>query len=78
MAGTITKTIQGRKYTYFEYFDGKKTVQKYCGPEGSRQARIKALRMEYDLLKSRRDECSERMKAINEKIKRLEEQQHII
>ena len=39
VAGTIVEKVGGRRYLYFEFFDGRKTVQKYCGPEGSEGGR---------------------------------------
>ena len=71
VAGTITKTVKGRRYIYFEYFEGGKTVQKYCGPEGSRQARIKSLEIEYLLLEKRQTNITERMEAIKKEMERV-------
>ena len=71
MAGTITKTVKGRRYVYFEYFKDGKTVQKYCGPEGSRQARIKSLEIEYLLLEKRQTNITERMEAIKKEMERV-------
>ena len=68
MAGTITKTVRGNKYTYYEYFEDGKTVQKYCGPEGSRQARIKSLEIEYRLLEKRQTNITERMEVIKKEM----------
>ena len=72
MAGTITKTVRGNKYTYYEYFEDGKTVQKYCGPEGSRQARIKSLEIEYRLLEKRQMTITERMASVKKEIERTE------
>ena len=70
MAGTITKTVKGRRYVYFEYFEDGKTVQKYCGPEGSRQARIKSLEIEYRLLEKRQAAIAERMTSVKKEMER--------
>ena len=72
MAGTITKTVRGNKYTYYEYFEDGKTVQKYCGPEGSRQARIKSLEIEYRLLEKRQAAIAERMTSVKKEMERAE------
>ena len=64
VAGTITKTVRGNKYTYYEYFEDGKTVQKYCGPEGSDQGRLKALAFEYEHVKVKRDALNERLSRI--------------
>ena len=72
MAGTITKTVRGNKYTYYEYFEDGKTVQKYCGPEGSRQARIKSLEIEYRLLEKKQAAIAERMTSVKKEMERAE------
>lgn len=68
MPCTITKTIRGRKYTYFVYFEDGKTKQKYCGQVGSKQAKRRALEIEYELLEKKRDEISSRMATIKRKM----------
>ena len=72
MAGTITKTVKGRRYVYFEYFEDGKTVQKYCGPEGSRQARIKSLEIEYRLLEKRQMIIAERMASVKREMESMD------
>ena len=72
MAGTITKTVRGNKYTYYEYFEDGKTVQKYCGPEGSRQARIKSLEIEYLLLEKRQMIIAERMASVKSEMESMD------
>ena len=72
VAGTITKTVKGRRYAYYEYFEDGKTVQKYCGPEGSKQARIKSLEIEYRLLEERQMIVTERMASIKKEIEETE------
>ena len=71
MAGTITKTVKGRRYIYFEYFEDGKTVQKYCEPEGSSQARVKALEIEYRLLEKRQMIVIKRMASVKKKMERM-------
>jgi len=71
MPGTITKTVRGRKYTYFEYFEDGRTVQKYCGPSGSARSKSTALRMEYQLLKDRRDKMHDRMREIQTELRNV-------
>lgn len=71
MPGTITKTVHGRKYTYFEYFEGGRTVQKYCGPAGSAKSKSTALKMEYQFLKDRRDRMYDRMREIQTELRSI-------
>ena len=71
MAGTIVKTTNGRRYAY-EYFEDGKTVQKYCEPEGSRQAKIKSPEIEYQLLEKRQANITKKMIAIKKEIERVE------
>ena len=72
MTGTITKTVKGNRYTYYEYFEDGKTVQKYCGPDGSKQAKVKSLEIEYRLLEKKRTTMTERMDAIKKELEKLE------
>lgn len=62
MVGMIIKTINGSRYEYYEYFQDGKTIQKYCGPEGSVKARKMALELEYDILKKKKADVIEMMK----------------
>ncbi len=71
MVGIISKKIRGKKYTYFEYFENGKTVQKYCGPEGSAKSKKTALQYEYSLLKSKRDEMIQKMKMVKEEQRKI-------
>ena len=72
MAGTITKTVRGNRYTYYEYFEDGKTVQKYCGPEGSRRAKVRSLEIEYRLLEKRQTTITERMASVKKEIEQVE------
>ena len=72
VAGTITKTVRGNKYTYYEYFEDGKTVQKYCGPEGSRRAKVRSLEIEYRLLEKKRMIVTGRMSAIKKEMEMLQ------
>jgi len=56
--------VRGRLYAYFEYFEGGRMVQKYCGPAGSAKSKSAALKYEYDLMKSKRNGLSDRMMEI--------------
>jgi len=51
-------------YTYFEYFEGGRAVQKYCSSAGSAKSRGASLKYEYDLMKSKRNGLSDRMREI--------------
>ena len=72
VAGTITKTVRGNRYTYYEYFEDGKTVQKYCGPEGSRRAKVRSLEIEYRLLEKRQTTITERMASVKKEIEQVE------
>jgi len=54
MPGTTARTVRGGLYAYFEYFEGGRTVQGYCGPAGSAKSGSAALKYEYDLMKAKR------------------------
>ena len=51
-------------YVYFEYYEDGATRQKYCGPEGSDQGRLKALAFEHEHVKAKRDALNERLSKI--------------
>ena len=68
MVGTFTKTIKGRKYTYFEYFEEGKTVQKYCGPIDSDGAKKKALEFEYSMLYKKTKQGIRRLEELRNQI----------
>ena len=71
MAGTIIKKVDGKRYLYFEYFEDGKTVQKYCGPDGSDSGRLKALELEYEYFKGKRDALNERLDKIKAEIEKI-------
>ena len=71
MAGTIIKKVDGKRYLYFEYFEDGKTVQKYCGPEGSESGRLKALELEYEYVRGKRDAFNERLGRIEAEMKKI-------
>ena len=71
MVGIISKNVRGKKYIYFEYFKDGKTIQKYCGPEGSAKSKKTALQFQYILLKGKRDELIQQMKMIKEELKKI-------
>ena len=71
MAGTIIKKVDGKRYLYFEYFESGKTVQKYCGPDGSDSGRLKALEFEYEYFKGKRGALNERLDKIKAEIEKI-------
>ena len=48
----------------------RKTVQKYCGPNGSDSDRLKALKFEYEYFKGKRDTLNERLDKIKAEIEK--------
>ncbi|ABK78144.1 hypothetical protein CENSYa_1522 [Cenarchaeum symbiosum A] len=58
-----TKTVKGKEYHYFEYTEGGKHVQEYCGPAGSDRARARFLELEKEYLDRKKSELDERIKA---------------
>ena len=69
MAGTIIKKIDGKKYLYFEYFEDSTTTQKYCGPEKSDKAQLKALEFEYEYVKKKRNVLNDKLSELKKEIK---------
>ena len=73
MSGTIIKKIGGKRYLYFEYFEDGATRQKYCGPEGSYQGRLKALAFEYEHVKVKRDTLNEKLSKIEKDMDQMKQ-----
>ena len=73
MSGTIIKKIGGKRYLYFEYFEDGATRQKYCGPEGSYQGKLKALAFEYEHVKVKRDALNERLSKIKKEMDQMKQ-----
>lgn len=71
MAGVITKTSNGNKYDYYEYFEGGKTHQIYCGTSGSKKSKTKALKTEYEQLEKKYKSVTTRMKQIKKELVKL-------
>ena len=63
--------MTGKRYLYFEYFESGKTVQKYCGPDGSDSGRLKALELEYEYVKRKRDAFNERLDKIKAEMEKI-------
>ena len=72
MPGTITKTHGGHEYLYFEYYDGSKTVQKYCGRAGTPKAEWKACKFELEMLESRKGVLVDRIREVKRRMGRIE------
>ena len=69
VSGTVIKKIDGKRYVYFEYFESG-TKQKYCGPEGTKKAELKALELEYEYVKGKRDALNGRLSEIRAEMKK--------
>lgn len=68
-----TKTVKGKKYLYFTYYDqqtGKKK-EVYCGLESDSNARRKAMELELDYLENQTVEISKKKENIEKQLSRL-------
>lgn len=64
---TTTKTVKGKQYLYYSYYDPNEQKKKeiYCGQNDTKEAKRKALELELEQLKKLKKE-------INEKISKIE------
>lgn len=68
---TTTKTVKGKQYLYYSYYDpeGQKKKEIYCGQSGTQEAKRKALEAELEYLKKQRKELFQKINEIESKLK---------
>ena len=72
IVATVTKTVKGRTYLYFTYYDPNTRSKKeiYCGLENSPDSKNKALELEYGKLQEHKKQISLRMDRLRDQIKK--------
>lgn len=72
IVATVTKTIKGRTYLYFTYYDPNTRSKKevYCGLENNPDSKNKALELEYNKLQEQKRQLSLRMDSLRDQIKK--------
>ena len=70
LMGTTTKTVKGRTYLYFTYYDPntKSKKETYCGLAGNPRSTKNALEFESNRLKKQQKNLSNRIMALDKKI----------
>ncbi len=70
MLGITKKTIKGLEYIYFAYYDetSKSKQYKSCGSATNKESMIKAISLEREYLKRRKNKLNEEITQIQEKI----------
>jgi len=68
---TSTKTVKGKKYLYFTYYDQKAGKKKeiYCGLSNTVEAKSKALELELKHLKENKKEITEKISDVETELK---------
>ena len=51
MGSRSIRTIKGSDYLYYEYYDEKKRIARYCGPASKASSRRRALEFELEHLR---------------------------
>ena len=64
MGGSTIKTVNGRGYLYYSYWDDGKKVAQYCGRADDPNAQRKARELELADLKDLRDRVDKKIKAL--------------
>jgi hypothetical protein len=67
---TTTKTVKGKQYLYYSYYnsDEQKKKEVYCGQSGTQEAKRKALELELVQLRNQRKELIQKINEIETKL----------
>lgn len=67
---TTTKTVKGKQYIYYSYYDSDEQKKKeiYCGHNDSKEARRKALEFELEYLKKQKHMLAQKISEIESKL----------
>lgn len=70
---TTTKTVKGKQYLYYSYYDADEQKKKeiYCGQSDTKEAKQKALEAELDQLKKQRKELVQKINELETKLTRI-------
>jgi len=70
---TTTKTVKGKQYLYYSYYDPDEQKKKeiYCGQSDTKEAKRKALEFELEQLKNQRKELVQKINEIEMKLAKI-------
>ena len=70
--GTTVKTVRGKRYVYFWFYDGKgKKTEKYLGPVDDPETEKRALKMQLEYLQKLKNEVEKEIQRINKKLHKI-------
>ena len=74
--GRSIKKVHDREYLYFAYYDDNgKQYSKYCGPNGTDQAELVALKTEIESIKHLQIQTSKYLTQLQKKYAKLQKKQ---
>lgn len=70
---TTTKTVKGKQYLYYSYYDPDEQKKKeiYCGQSGTQEAKKKALQTELEYLKNQKHALLQKISEIEVKLNKI-------
>jgi hypothetical protein len=69
---TIKKTVKGKQYLYYSYYDSDEQKKKeiYCGGVDTKEAKRKALEAELEYLKKQKHELVDKIREVESRLSR--------
>ena len=71
MASVVTKTVLGRRYVYYSYYNNGKKKEKYCGVESESSTERKIVLTQIEHIRDQRKSLLQESKLLEKKLKRL-------
>ena len=71
MASVVTKTILGKRYVYYSYYNNGKKKEKYCGVEYEPSTERKIVQIQIEHIREQRKSLLQESKSLENKLKRL-------
>ena len=70
--GVTIKTVKGKRYAYFWFYNGKgKKTEKYLGPVEDPETEKRALEMQLEYLQKVKDEIENEIQRISKKLHKI-------
>lgn len=71
---TTTKTVKGKQYLYYSYYDidEQKKKEIYCGGIDTKEAKKKALESELEYLKKQKHDLVKKIKTVESQLSRFD------
>jgi len=69
LGSTAIKTVRGKEYLYYIYYEGGKKKERYCGLASNEDSKRKLIEFELEELKINKNEINEKIKELEIKLK---------